>query len=108
MQRCHLLFGGTCMFASFGCFRCVQDVGGDSRVLCRHVHTFARTSQRRLGERRFWFAIAWKDRLINMAIDSHKTGEKIDRCAHAPRQKFSCCTATVDMTCCASHSMYIC
>jgi len=72
----------------FGCFQCVQDVGGDSRVLCRHVHTCGRRSQRRLGERRFWFAITWKDRLINMAIDSHKTGEKIDRCTCASPEIF--------------------
>jgi hypothetical protein len=27
----------------------------------------------------FWFVIAWKDRLIDMAIDSHRTSEKMDR-----------------------------
>lgn len=27
----------------------------------------------------FWFAIAWKDRLIDMAIDSSRTNEKLDR-----------------------------
>jgi hypothetical protein len=28
---------------------------------------------------RFWFAIAWKDRLFDMAIESDKTSEKLDR-----------------------------